>query len=132
MTCAPWQPDGSLTWHWAARPSATRPGSRLISPQRQEMSDDDDDVNYDCPADAAGLLAWAETRFPHVESMEGFVIMASDEPNVEAAFETCAARFRWLIYDPGTGQPRSADICRGLREVRLCHCDAAVAAPLLG
>ena len=68
-------------------------------------------------ADAAGLLAWAQDgRFAHVESMEGFVLLGTDEPGVAEAFATCRERFRWLIYDPATGLPRSQDICRGLRE----------------
>ena len=37
------------------------------------------------------------------------------EPGVAEAFATCEERFRWLIYDEA-GRPRSADICRGLRE----------------
>jgi hypothetical protein len=68
-------------------------------------------------ADVAGLLCWAQDgRFAHVEAMEGFVLMGTDEPGVAEAFETCRQRFRWLIYDPATGLPRSEDICRSLRE----------------
>lgn len=70
-------------------------------------------------ADAEGLLSWArgDGRFAHVEAMEGFVLMGTDEPGVGEAFDTCRERFRWLIYDPAdTGVPRSEDICRSLRE----------------
>ena len=70
------------------------------------------------PADAEGLLSWAQEggRFAHVQAMEGFVLMGTDEPGVKEAYETCRERFQWLIYDPNTGLPRSQDICRGLRE----------------